>query len=202
MHNPSYLVKSRHNIFYFRYPLSIKPLQGNRSPRISVSLKTRCPKEALRRSKALEYHTSSLMTEMDLERMDYAEIKSMVEASFAKELARQKGMIDRSDPIPDAVKKRLLSTTEGIDRRLERKEPDNDWFPDDSEIADIVKEYALDLSNSEEDRQKLKILHLKGTRALMLQLLTYSDIHNEFDFSGAKRPLAEPESISPLTQGI
>lgn len=55
MQNPSYLIKSRHDVYYFRYPLPIKGVSQEK--RISISLKTRCPREALRLAKALEYHS-------------------------------------------------------------------------------------------------------------------------------------------------
>jgi len=42
MQNPSYLIQSRHGIYYFRYPLPFNP-----SNRISISLGTRTPKIAL-----------------------------------------------------------------------------------------------------------------------------------------------------------
>lgn|GEM_PF-5190992 len=59
-----------------------------------------------------------------------------------------------------------------------------DEFADtDGDIAEMVKEYALDLSNAEEDRQKLKRLFWLGSKALTLQLLDYSDSHAEKDRS-------------------
>jgi len=96
MYNPSYLVKSRHDVYYFRYPF------GNK--RIRLSLKTRCPRQALKLAKALAYHSENILTVMDAERVDYIEIKSIVETSLAKELALQKAMIDRSGPLPDRAR--------------------------------------------------------------------------------------------------
>ena len=55
-------------------------------------------------AKALAYHSENILAVMDSECMDFSEIKAMIEASFAKELARQKGMIDRSGPLSDKVK--------------------------------------------------------------------------------------------------
>lgn len=185
-HNPSYLSKSRHDVYYFRYPF------GNK--RIKLSLHTRCPKQALRLAKALAYHSENILAGIDSERMDYAEAKAMIEASFAKELARQKGMIDRSGPLPDKIKKRFLGMIELAGHYLGQEKLDDDWFPEDEDIADIVKEYTLDLSNSEKDRQKLKRAHLMGSKAVLQQLLTYSDSCAEFDFSGKKKLLAATES--------
>jgi hypothetical protein len=47
MHNPAYLMLSRHKIYYFRWPVP-KPMRGdNRSRHVVLSLGTREPQEAL-----------------------------------------------------------------------------------------------------------------------------------------------------------
>lgn len=94
MLNPCYLIKSRHDIFYFRYPLPSKACS-----RISISLKTRCPKEALRLAKVLEYHSSVLMEEMDFERMNHADVMSILKGYYAEVLERKKAQIDKEGPL-------------------------------------------------------------------------------------------------------
>lgn len=101
MFNPSYLVKSRHDIFYFRYPLPISPLNGHRSPRISISLKTRCPREALKLAKILEYHSSTLMMRVDLANMDYSDLIQMWKNYFEDLLTEAKANIDKHGPFPE-----------------------------------------------------------------------------------------------------
>ncbi len=90
MYNPTYLVRSRHAIYYFRYPL---PQCDNR--RISISLNTRCPKEALRLSKALEYHACMVISHPDVQELDYAEVKEMLRNHFSEVLERMKRSIDK-----------------------------------------------------------------------------------------------------------
>lgn len=97
MRNPSYLIKSRHDIFYFRYPLPIKGL--DRVRRVNLSLKTRCPREALRLAKALEYHTSELIAELDMKHMDHAEIMALLKGYYAEVLERTKSKLDKSGPL-------------------------------------------------------------------------------------------------------
>ena len=69
MYNPSYLILSRHNIFYFLYPLE---LVFGVKQRVSISLKTRCPKEALRLARALEYHAFIMTNDPNLQSLDYS----------------------------------------------------------------------------------------------------------------------------------
>lgn len=100
MYNPSYLVKSRHDVYYFRYPLPIKAL--GKEKRISISLKTRCPREALRLAKILEYHGLALTEELDYRTMDHAEIAAIFKDHFAKILHAKKVTMDELGPLPKA----------------------------------------------------------------------------------------------------
>lgn len=65
-------MKAIDNRLYSRngYPLPIKRLGTD--CRVSISLKTRCPRGALRLAKALEYHSVILLTAMDLAFQQYA----------------------------------------------------------------------------------------------------------------------------------
>jgi len=193
MRNPSYLIRSRHQIFYFRWPLPRQIRVRGKTNHVKISLQTRDPRYALRLATLLQNHVYNLLKHDWVLDMKYGEIKSMVETSLADILAKHKAMIDRSGPMPDFVRQRCVNAAQMLDLQIEGKvEAD---YEDDSEIADIVREYELDLSNSEEDRKNLKRLFLLGSRALMQQLLAYNDSQAEFDFSSNKaRALASPEN--------
>jgi len=92
MQNPSYLIKSRHDIYYFRYPLPINQ-QGKQS-RVAVSLQTRCPKEALRLAKSLEYHSLNLIKGINFNNMDHADVMAMFKEYYSEVLDRAKTRID------------------------------------------------------------------------------------------------------------
>lgn len=133
MYNPSYLIKSRHGIFYFRYPLPSGP-----SSRISISLKTRCPKEALRLAKSLEYHSSVLIEKMDLERMDHADIILIMRSYYTGLLEAKKAEIDRDGPL---TKRRV----QGIENILEEL----DEIIEDGEYDDPQEYYGYEHENPE-----------------------------------------------------
>jgi len=136
MLNPSYLIKSRHGIYYFRYPLPVE-LQG-KSNRISISLKTRCPREALRLAKALEYHSVNLIEGMDLERMNHADIMSIFKSYYAEVLERGKARIDEDGPLP---KDNVLSITKHLKHLDELIEDESD---------DVYEQLGLEIENPEE----------------------------------------------------
>lgn len=82
MRNPSYLMLSRHQIYYFRWPLPLK--QQGKTTHIKLSLDTREPREALRLSTLLQDQAYNLLRQDWVLAMDYAQIKGMVEAHLAK----------------------------------------------------------------------------------------------------------------------
>jgi hypothetical protein len=104
MLNPSYLIQSRHSVYYFRYPL------GNK--RVSVSLKTRCPQEALRLAKFLEYHSVELIKHMEWQDMNHAEIMAILKNYYAEMLEREQGKIDKDGPLPKEKVTRIQENIE------------------------------------------------------------------------------------------
>lgn len=77
MKNPSYLIRSRHAIYYFRYPVA-----NHSNGKISVSLNTCCPKEALCLSKILEYHVFMIMSKQETKELDYIEVKGIKQGKW------------------------------------------------------------------------------------------------------------------------
>lgn len=78
MRNPSYLLLSRHNIYYFRWPLPRQIQATGKTIHVKLSLDTRDPKEAIRLSTMLQDHGYNLLKQDWVLGMDYAQIKGMV----------------------------------------------------------------------------------------------------------------------------
>ncbi|WP_419797737.1 MAG: DUF6538 domain-containing protein [Terasakiella sp.] len=94
MRVPSYLVQSRCNVFYFRWPLpsSIHPHAKRRD--IKVSLRTRTPHKALQLSRYLAYLADILTSEALASGMRYDEIRRTLKTAFKEALSRKKAKID------------------------------------------------------------------------------------------------------------
>jgi len=132
MLNPSYLIKSRHDIYYFRYPLPIKA-QSN-SNRVSVSLRTRCPREALRLAKALEYHTLKLVKGLDLDTMNHADIMTLFKTHYASVLEGAKKGIDENGALP-------LQNARNVNNQIEMlEELINNECDDIGELYGLIEE--------------------------------------------------------------
>lgn len=137
MLNPSYLIKSRHSIYYFRYPIPTKALENRY--RVSISLKTRCPKEALQLAKILEYHSLNLTKNMDLKQMNHSEIMSIFKDHYTEVLERCKQTIDTNGPLPQ-------ENINNIKRHLVQLE---ELIHDDSD--DIYEKLGIDIKHPEEN---------------------------------------------------
>ena len=189
MYNPSYLIKSRHGVFYFRYPLPIKGLRENR--RISFSLRTRCPKEALRLAKALGYHSGHLLTGMDLAQMNHAEIMSIMKSYYTEVLEAAKARIDKDGPLPVANIQNIKRALEELGALVHDGSDDvNELLgteyetPEDDPLKQDLSKIMIrhDLSFSPESREygmmKSAYKHLR--RNYYTDLLSYNSHVTEF----------------------
>lgn len=120
MYNPSYLIKSRHDVYYFRYPLpawiigDCKPSKG----RISISLQTRCPKEALRLAKILEYHSHDILNRLDNKHMDFVDIVELLKGHWGAVLEQTKARINRDGALPQANVQNFERMLEDLDSMI------------------------------------------------------------------------------------
>lgn len=183
LNNPSYLIKSRHDIYYFRYPLPVQA-QG-KSSRVSISLKTRCPREALRLAKALEYHSVNLIAGMDLQYMNHADIMSIFKDYYAEVLERAKARIDEDGQLSKQnvhnITKHLkeLDTLieSGSDDELELLGLDTD-NPEDGlvhkDLQPIMEKYELDFEPESKEYGMMKAAYKHARRNYFNDLLTYN----------------------------
>ena len=150
MYNPSYLVTSRHNIYYFRYPLPASI--GSKGKRISISLETREPRKALQLANMLVYHTKQLLNTLSISSMDYSEIQKLVTTMMRKWLDIAKQKIDKDGPL-----------TQGeIASRLKQQEEYKQYIKAESytELAQLlVEDEAMDI-----DKDTLEKLGIEPTQ--------------------------------------
>ena len=139
MYNPSYLILSRHNIYYFRYPL-VK-IQ-NKINYIYISLETREPRKALLLARGLEYYTSGISRMYGGIAMNDHEAKKLVSDYLKAKLEEQKQCIDNKPYYTDTT---------------------HEWSKAISDIksnpvpytAEFISELGLDIKDGSEDFQTL-----------------------------------------------
>lgn len=90
VYNPSYLQKSRHGIYYMRYPIPATLHPQGKHDYVRLSLKTYSKQEALILMDRLRYAGRELLTYLQGLRMDYSIIKEHVAEHFRQELKKFK----------------------------------------------------------------------------------------------------------------
>lgn len=87
---PSYLSRSRHGVYYFRWPLVVALHPQHRSSTLKLSLRTRDPREALRLSLILSNVGRELVRYGAAYGMKFGEIRQLLSTHFSQLLAAQK----------------------------------------------------------------------------------------------------------------
>lgn len=188
MYNPSYLIQSRHNIYYFRFPL---PYQA--TSRVSVSLNTRCPKEALKLAKLLEYHSNDLLSQMDLKNMDHAEIIAILKNHFSEVMKQTKERIDRdgslSKEIVENIQDNLRQWNNVINAEVddiaelldtEYEEPESD--PMKLDLQKAMEHNGLSFAPDSKEYGMMKKAYKHMQHNYLRDVLTYNNSVTDFSF--------------------
>jgi len=100
MHLDAYLYRSRHSIFYFRWPLPKAPDSANRAS-IRLSLGTRCPKLAGQLARHLASCGDVLRHSKALSNMRHDELRGLIHQFFKKALLRQTDKLNANGPMSE-----------------------------------------------------------------------------------------------------
>lgn len=111
MKNPCYLCLSRHQIYYFRFPLPSCLRDQGGGECIKLSLQTRNPEVALHLSRKLFYLGQEALIDdgLGLSRMKYSDIKKAIKAYFEIERDRAIDKMNRTGSLAPTHIKGLLN---------------------------------------------------------------------------------------------
>lgn len=194
MLNPTYLTLSRHNVFYFRWPLPRNLRQAGKTSHLKFSLRTREPKQALRLANALEYHMSALFQKGCGAGMDFSEMKKQVEEYFRTVLESEKAQIDRNGPYPPekaAEYQRLLARNMDLQAFNRFREELNAFIPERPDIQLKLLRELTGIKRSDPDYKLLSELYRHGAISYFQSLLHYSQDQARFSFTPANQPVAD-----------
>jgi hypothetical protein len=128
MRIPAYLSLSRHNVFYFRWPLYGRTLR--------VSLRTRNPRFALHLARQLAYHAENITGQML--GMDYIEIKRELQTFFIKWLDNRKRNINQNGTLTPQRLEAFRSDLQELELSIKRGEDDFTLDESLDELLDMV----------------------------------------------------------------
>lgn len=90
---PAHLVRSRHGVFYLRWPIPAGLHPAQKASDVKISLRTKERKDALRLSRYLGYEADRISTKALDSNMRYDEIRSLVREHFKSLLDTKKEAI-------------------------------------------------------------------------------------------------------------
>jgi len=141
MYNPAYLTLSRHNIYYFRFPIPPSLHPQGKARDVKLSLKTRDPQEALRLARSLFTFADTVIQNPIVNMMEYHEIRSVLIEHFNTLLAKRQQQIHKNGQLKIAELQAVQNTHEMAAQALEER--DFEWFGTDEDIAKAIKRLAL-----------------------------------------------------------
>lgn len=181
MFNPAYLMLSRHNVYYFRWPLPKAFSPRSQRTHLKLSLGTRKPDEALRLSKVLEYHASLLIGQYGPRLMNHEEIKNAIKQYLQAVLDKSKqDILDNGPFSPVRIQQLESAITEG-DFSVELAS--DDMIEDEDIMAQIINAMNLSLSKESEDYQKLRLNYYKALPAVYSEIIRFNQAQESFDFT-------------------
>src|SRR5690606_21400278 len=121
------------------------------------SLDTRCPKEALRLSRLLEYHAYLIMQIKGIDRMNHGDIINLLKEYFYELIAQKKAAIHEKGPLPEPEIYELVEQIEHADKAIEQH--DNDRLagkPIHQYLKPIIERFELDMPQGSDDYRILQ----------------------------------------------
>lgn len=91
--NPSYVCKSRHGVYYLRYPIPVQYHPKGKRDYIKMSLQTYVKHEALVYANMMRYIGDVMLCKLRGVQLDYIEKKRMIADYFKDALEKEKGLI-------------------------------------------------------------------------------------------------------------
>ncbi len=184
MHNPTYLIRSRHNIYYFRCPLPDILHEQGRTKYFKISLRTRDPKEALHLANCFAYHIENILMRYSVANMDHAEIILILKDYFYELLDEKRAEIRRDGPCYDEVEN-LKKLSKQAEKAI--SEARNNILPDEDiseRLQPIIDRFGLDLSP--DDYETLSSRYKYALRGYCDKLIAHNE--NEIAFTFSTRP--------------
>lgn len=188
MYNPAYLSLSRHNIYYFRYPIPAFLHPQGRKTDIRLSLETRCPNEALRLMRNLVYVADSIIQHPAIRDMEFSEIRAVLHHHFKAERDKVKARIAK---LGQLQAHEIAIYQSGQERAAKAViEADYSAVGRDEDLAQIIESQNLSLGTDDPAYAVLRAEYAKAFRDYCASVLEYNSRFDGFQFKTNPQALA------------
>lgn len=191
MLNPRYLALSRHNVFYFRFPIPKALHPQAKVTHIKISLETRHPGEALQLARILFYVGGEIIKGSNIVSVTLEEIRQVLTSHFQQVLRRRKEHIAINGPHKDRELQALQSTYEASADAIRH----NDFLlamPDDDEVDKQAAHFGFKFTQGDKEWLMFRSELVKARRDFSKIILEHNEAGGIYDFSA---PAAMPPCL-------
>lgn len=148
-----------------------------------MSLDTRCPKEALRLARVLEYHTAEILKHLQATGMEYSEIVKRVRDYWAEILTRRKAGIDQSGLLSPSKVRSYQGEIENAEDMIANNWPEDELAYTDGSIITptqhLLNRLGLSIPESDPSYDQFKKEGYYGMAWFFRELLKYNDTYRD-----------------------
>lgn len=191
MQNSTYLTLSRHNIYYFRWPLPKVIHPHNKCTQLKLSLQTGNCRLALQLSRLLSYWAHELLSSLISKNMKYHEIRTLLKAHFTDLLEKRKASIAETGRLTELDLNVLQSSISTADcPELFNLASEGERPPMDRLIA----KYGLDLPKEAEAYGTLEKEFRNSYKAYCQHVIDHDKSMEIYELSA---PVESREALTP-----
>lgn len=202
MQIPSYLTKSRHGLYYFRFPIPSRFHPDRKQSCIRLSLDTRCPREGLHLARALGYAGDQLLRHSEIMSMDYQAIRDVLHEHFKMMLERHKQRLAAHGRLSSLD---AAALNNGYAFSLDAlKTKDYTLIGSDSQLAGLIDIYALPIKPDSSSYDTLRTEFLRAFRDYCTAAIEQDAKFDSYDFKSNPQytPSAKPPKQKRLADAI
>lgn len=199
----AYLTRSRHSIFYFRWPLRLAAANKGRRC-IRISLQTRCPKRATVIARDLAAFGTSLERTGELNTMRHDELRKVVHSAFKARLAKMLDGIGADGPMSELALAPLqtsLTLAEGTPEDFRAIALGEDPTP---LLSRFCASSGIPQSEAEDRPERLLREIQMAWRDMLREFERHHAAlgHYDFDSTNVPAPIIAPAPASAALEGI
>ena len=201
MQNSTYLTLSRHNIYYFRWPLPKAVHPHNKCTQLKLSLQTGNCRLALQLSRLLSYWAHELMSRYISSKMKYHEIRTLLKAHFTDLLEKRKASIAETGRLSEYDLSILQSSISSSDYPELFNYTSGAQKPP---IDRLITKYGLDVPKEAEAYGTLEKELRSSYKAYCQHVIDYDKSMEDYELSAPVEScevITPPESVeTPLSE--
>lgn len=178
---PSYILKSRHGVFYFRWPLPKQLHPNGKAETIKLSLQTRDPRKALRLSRSMIQIGERLTDHGIAYGMEYKELRGLLTQHFRDLLTKVTNEIDSKGRLTEQTRQDYQQRLAATQQEIETDTPLSFATGYESLLSGFMTQYNVPFSKTDGQYVWLEQDFKKAVRSFLKTVLEHDASYEDFD---------------------